>query len=480
MMSTRKCMQVASASIAVTCLYTHETKRKGVHDLERRGDAFLAASAENVHRMKHEKAPLWTSLNHFIPSNRIINIRSLLSPLAHSDAAATATAAATAAASAPASAPAAASTSDATKDDADYPDSGKEFVIMSGTANFELSDKIAKELQLSLGHVRTYRFSDGEFSVNIKESVRGKDVFIIQTCAAPVNENIMELLLTIAAARRAGANKVIAVVPYFGYKYHRRGLPISTLYHSRFLWSASADLAKLLQTVGVDGVISVDMQRPGQGHEACFFDNNVPLETIYTTDLFVEYFAKSVLHDSDAPVVVISPNTENVKRARRFQQKLSEVTGKSVETAAFLPSDENSPNQIRDPNNSCAEILGDVRGADVVIVDDVVETAWTLTVLCRRLVKEGARRVFIAAPHGLFSKHSMDLIDLSPVHKVVVTDSVPLPNKVGRPPSSKIVQISVAPLLANIIASELQNLSGRPLAADVNASHNDEDEFEMD
>lgn len=108
------------------------------------------------------------------------------------------------------------------------------------------------------------RFSDGEISIEINESIRGKDCFIIQTCAEPVNDNILELLLTITAARRSGAAKVTAVIPYFGYVHNRRGLPISTTYHSRFLWSASADFAKMLQTLGADKVISVDLQKAGQ------------------------------------------------------------------------------------------------------------------------------------------------------------------------------------------------------------------------
>lgn len=188
--------------------------------------------------------------------------------------------------------------------------------LLSGTANPLLAKKVAEVLNIKLTEVETQRYSDGEVSVSINESIRGKDVFILQTCAAPVNDNIMELLLTITAARRSGANRIIAVVPYFAYKYHRRGLPISSLSHSRFLWSATNDLAKMLQTVGVDGVLSVDLQRPGQGHEACFFDVSIPVETLTSVESFVDYFKTKNLN---GPVVVVSPNIECEKRARKVK-----------------------------------------------------------------------------------------------------------------------------------------------------------------
>lgn len=184
----------------------------------------------------------------------------------------------------------------------------------------------------------------------------------------------MELLLTIAAARRAGANNVTAVIPYFGYKYNRRGLPISTTYSSRFLWSAASDLAKMLQTVGVDNVISVDLQRPGQGHEACFFDLNIPVETISTSEVFAEYFRDNI----DPPlqkVVILSANTLAVKKARKFQKKLKAATGlEDVDYAVFL-RDDNDWMHRKDrgfPVPSSNELLGDVAGADVIIIDDIV------------------------------------------------------------------------------------------------------------
>jgi ribose-phosphate pyrophosphokinase len=237
-------------------------------------------------------------------------------------------------------------------------------VILSGTANRKLSDDIAKLLKISLIDAETKRFSDGEINCVINESIRGKDVFIVQTCAAPVNDNIMELLLTVAAARRAGAQNVTTVIPYFGYKYHRRGMPISTTYNSRFLWSAASDLAKMLQTVGVDNVVSVDLQRPGQGHEATFFAETIPVETINTSQIFTDYFATQIQPPLQK-VVVVSANSECVKKARKFTQKLKDTSScEEVDFAVFIGDASQKP--------SANDLLGDVNGADVIIIDDII------------------------------------------------------------------------------------------------------------
>ena len=323
--------------------------------------------------------------------------------------------------------------------------------LLCGTASKELGQKIAGHLGTKLTDMEVVRFSDGEVSCVINESIRGKDVFIIQTCSQPVNDNIMELLLTITAARRSGANRIIAVVPYFAYKYHRRGLPISSLSHSRFLWSASNDLAKMLQTVGVDGVLSVDLQRPGQGHEASFFDSTVPVETLTSVNMFVSYFKDNI--DLGDDVVIVSPNTECAKRARKFQKKLSAATGKAVGYASFIDAGtalSNTEDNKQGVATSTSELLGEVTGADVIVIDDVVETGETLISLCRKLIQQGAKRIYFCAPHGMFTQEALQLIDQAPVELVVVSDSVPLPKQ----HKSKIVQVSLAYDLARIIEKE--------------------------
>lgn len=318
-------------------------------------------------------------------------------------------------------------------------------LILPGTGHTQLAANIASNLGVQLGSCDIKRFSDGEVSCTINENVRGRDVFIIQTCHAPVNDSVMELLLTISNCRRSGANRVVAVIPYFGYRYHRRGSTMSTKHHSRFLWSASSDFAKMLQVMGVDRVISVDLQRPGQGQEACFFDNFIPVETASSTNLMVDYFADHVPLRS--PIVVVSQDSECTKKARKFQNGLlSKGKFDHVGLAAFIHAEHHTGPV--NPNH--AELLGNVAGADVIIVDDLVDTAGTLSILCRRLIKEGANRVYLCASHGLFTKNSLELIRLSPVEKVVVSDTLPLPSN----PGNKIEQVSVVPLLARLIESE--------------------------
>jgi ribose-phosphate pyrophosphokinase len=320
--------------------------------------------------------------------------------------------------------------------------------IISGTANRPLSDKIALTLGRDLSDVDIKQFADGEISIVINESMRGKDVFILQTCASPVNDSVMELLLSVAAAKRSGANSVTAIIPYFGYKLNRRGLPISTTHHSRFLWSAASDLAKMLLVMGVDKVISVDLQRPGQGHEACFFHQSLPAETITTHDLFTEYFHKTL--SNDTPLVIVSPNTELVKKAKKFQSKLSQLRpSQEIECAAFLRSD----SDLSYVKGAPLELQGDVRGKDVVLIEDYIDSAVHICILCNRLLKEGAKHVYVAASHGHFDAKSINIFNLSPITQVIVSDSIPLPANITVA-HGKVVQLSIAPLIANIIQSD--------------------------
>jgi ribose-phosphate pyrophosphokinase len=176
----------------------------------------------------------------------------------------------------------------------------------------------------------------------------------------------MELIFAVTAARRAGAGRVTAVIPYFGYKYHKRGLPISASYQSRFLWSAAGDFAKMLQTVGVDSIVSVDLQRPGQGHEASICDNTIPTETWSSNDVLVDYVVTNL--EFDRKVVVVAANSDCAKKARRFQMSLQKRLGVAVDFGAFVRADPVSISQ----RIATSEFLGDVKDADVIIIDDIV------------------------------------------------------------------------------------------------------------
>ena len=308
------------------------------------------------------------------------------------------------------------------------------------------------------------RFADGEVSVQLHDNIRGKDVYIIQPCAAPVNDSIMELLLAVSCARRSGARRVIAIVPYFGYKHHRRNSPISTTYSSRYLSSHAMDFAKMLTEMGVDRVISSDLQRPGQGKEACFFDNNVPLETLLTTEFLADSLVSLVDMKKDQALVVVAPNAESYKKAKLMRDQLRKQGYSNVRLTAYFSTDTTSgpidTNQL--------ELLGnlDFKDTTVIFVDDIVDTAGTLYTLAHRVKTAGAAAVYACASHGLFAEGAMELIDSCPLDKVIVTNTLPPPRYV----SSKVAYVSVAPLLSTLVLAEHYR----------STSAYDSEEFELD
>lgn len=193
-------------------------------------------------------------------------------------------------------------------------------LLLSGSGHPQLSKKVADLIDLELGSVNLGRFMDGEVSVRVNSELRGKHVYIIQSCAAPVSDNAMELLLMTSCVRRSGAARVTTVIPYFGYKHHRKATPVSNKHQSRFLTSGAMDFAKMLEVMEVDNVVAVDIQRPGQGQEACYFSAHVPLECVVTRKLFVDHLTSSVLDiKSGKQIVVVAPNAESLKRATKYQ-----------------------------------------------------------------------------------------------------------------------------------------------------------------
>jgi ribose-phosphate pyrophosphokinase len=330
--------------------------------------------------------------------------------------------------------------------------------LISGTAHEGLSTELSKIVGMPLHQTTIKRFADGEVSIQFNENVRGHDVFIVQSCASPVNDNIMELLLSISCARRSGARRVIAVIPYFGYKHHRRSSQISTKHQSRFLASGAMDFAKMLQEMGVDKVISVDLQRPGQGHEACFFDTSVPLESVMTMDLMVKHFVDKIPLNKNK-LVIMSPNAECFRKARKFQRTIADKLGEGAEVklAALIPINHTGSGPASNDANNSLELVGsgvDLKGADVVIVDDMIDTAGTLSSISKYLQDHGAANVYVSASHGLFTKSAVELISASPIlRKVVVTNTLPL-STLAKAKQSKIDVVTIAPLLAKILVAE--------------------------
>jgi ribose-phosphate pyrophosphokinase len=320
-------------------------------------------------------------------------------------------------------------------------------LIIQGSAHKKLAADVSELLDIPIGDVSISRFADGEVNVMINDSIRGKNVFIVQTCAAPVNDAVMELLLTVSCAKRSGARRINAIIPYFGYKHHRRGSPISTKHGSRFLASGAMDFAKMLTEMGVDRVVAVDLQRPGQGSEACFFDNSVPLESIGTTKLQMRTLMDNVTFEN--PIVVVAPNAECVKKARQCQDMLQKSLNREVKMSTYFQTDTSSG-----PTDTARLALLDspakFAGADVIIVDDMIDSAGTVSALSKRIDEAGAANIYAIASHGLFTQDSMQAIDGSPLKRVFVTDSLPLPAI----SSLKITQIPIAPLLARVILAE--------------------------
>lgn len=305
-----------------------------------------------------------------------------------------------------------------------------EMILFSGNANPELATEIATLLGVSLGSITVARFADGEVNVQVHDNVRGKDVYIIQPTCSPVNEHLMELLLMVSTMRRASAERITCVIPYYGYARQDRKMaarvPIS-----------AADVARLLEAMGVDRVVAVDLHC---GQIQGFFGPRVPVDNLAAGIVGVKYFANKNLVNP----VVISPDAGGVYRAKQFREGLNLQNSTYDAGLAMIIKQRLKAGQIER-----MDLVGSVEGSDAVIVDDMIDTAGTLCTAAEQLKANGARRVFAFASHGLFSGPASDRIARSVLEEVVVTNTIPL--KAGAKTNEKIVQLSVAPLVAEAI-----------------------------
>eukprot|EP00921_Rhytidocystis_pertsovi_P007069 GHVQ01011906.1.p1 GENE.GHVQ01011906.1~~GHVQ01011906.1.p1 ORF type:complete len:647 (+),score=130.07 GHVQ01011906.1:754-2694(+) len=301
-------------------------------------------------------------------------------------------------------------------------------LIFCGNSNRPLGDAVADRLGTKLGRVSVKRFADGEVSMQFLDSLRGKDVYIIQPTGPPVNEHLMELLLMISTCRRSSAKKITAVIPYYGYARQDRKLS------SRVPISA-ADVACMIEAMGVDRVVAVDLHC---GQIQGFFGPRVPVDNLEAQLIGLDYFTEQITLEQP---VVVSPDAGGVYRARKFQEGLI-ARGHEDSGIAMLIKQRARANEIER-----MDLVGTVEGSDVVIVDDMIDTAGTLCEAAKVLKNHGARRVFAFATHGLFSGPAVKRIQDSPLEKVVVTDT--LMEKEDK--CSKIERISVSVLLADTI-----------------------------
>ena len=305
----------------------------------------------------------------------------------------------------------------------------EDILVLSGNSNLPLAQAIVEHMGTNLGKIALGRFADGEVSLRILESVRGKDVYIIQPTSPPVNEHLMELLLMISTCRRASAKRITAVVPYYGYARQDRKM------NSRVPISA-ADVARLIETMGVDRVVAVDLHC---GQIQGFFGPRVPVDNLGAQMVGEDCFVKMGLKN----VVVISPDAGGVYRARKFQEGLI-LKGVEDVSIAMLIKQRSGANKI-----DRMDLVGSVKGADCIIVDDMIDTAGTLCEAARELKKHGAQRVFAFATHGLFNGPAVKRIEDSPLEEVIVTDTIKLSDSAKA--CSKIRQLSISVLIADCI-----------------------------
>ena len=324
-----------------------------------------------------------------------------------------------------------------------------ELKVFSGSSHFELADDIARRLGTRVGRMTLGRFADGEVQVQIGESVRGKDVYLIQSLCNPVNDNIIELLLMVSTMRRSSAKRVSVVLPYYAYRHHKGTGPKSTSLNSHFLHSPASDIAHMLEVMGVDRAIAVDLQRPGQSQEACFFSAKVPVETLETVMAGVEYFATQVR--LKGPLVVLSPNAACLEKARKFSNGLRKWKPTlDTRIAAYV---EKGGDGLQKKDNHLKELVGDVKGADVIIVDEMVNDAEAMLRMLDVVKSQGAKNVYCFASHAALDSKALQQIDESELEQLVFMDTIPADPKCTYV-SDKVKRLSVAPMLAELIQAE--------------------------
>jgi ribose-phosphate pyrophosphokinase len=301
---------------------------------------------------------------------------------------------------------------------------GKDIKIFTANATPKMAEDIAKGLGLPLGRSEVGVFSDGEISVSVKESVRGSDVFVVQSTCAPVNHNLMELLIMLDAFKRASAGRTTAVIPYYGYARQDRKAKARDPISAKLV-------ADLLTAAGADRVLTMDLHAPQiQG----FF--NIPVDHLLGVPILVPYFCTK-FKGHKAEVVIVSPDLGSVTRARRFAQRFD---------APIAIIDKR---RQRANTSEVMNIIGDVKDKSVVLVDDMIDTGGTLTTAAKAVIERGgAKEVFACATHGVLSGPAIERLQESPIKEVVLLDTIPLPPEKQ---VDKITMLPVAPIFADAI-----------------------------
>jgi ribose-phosphate pyrophosphokinase len=304
----------------------------------------------------------------------------------------------------------------------------RELKVFSGSAHPEFTRSICENLGVGVATANIFRFSDGEIGLSVEESVRGADVYVVQPTYEPVNENLMELLIMIDAMRRASAYRVNVVTPYFGYARQDR--------KSKARDPITAKLvANLIEKAGADRVLAADLHA---GQLQGFFD--IPVDHLTGIPLLAAYFRdvlKKELEKGD--LVVIPPDIGAVTRARRFAVPLN---------ADLAIVDKRRSHEVAN-FSEVMEVIGDVSGKTAVLVDDIIDTAGTMVQAAEAVLARGAKKVYACATHGVLSGPAIDRISRSPIHQVVLTNTIPLPEEKR---IDNITVLSIAPLFAEAIS----------------------------
>ena len=309
---------------------------------------------------------------------------------------------------------------------------GKDIKIFTGSSNPALAEAICREVGIKMGEAEVKKFADGEVAVSLYESVRGSDVFIINSTCKPVNDSLVELLVMIDAARRASAGRINAVIPYFGYARQDRKAKARDPISAKLV-------ANMLVAAGADRVLTMDLHASQiQG----FFD--IPVDHLVGNPIFVDYYAKK-FGEKCEDMVVVSPDVGSVARARAFAQKL----GMNL---AIVDKRRQKANQSEVMN-----VIGDVAGKDCILFDDMVDTAGSLCNAAKAIVEVGgARSVYACASHGVLSGPALDRLNNSVIEEIAILDTIPA---VDTEVCSKIKYLSVAPMFAEAIERIYQEIS---------------------
>jgi len=295
-------------------------------------------------------------------------------------------------------------------------------LLFSGNAHRVLADKIAANLDMKISDAMVTRFSDGEIRVQIKDNVRGKDIFLIQPTCPPVNENLMELLIMLDAMRRASPSRITAVIPYFGYaRQDRKDQPRVPI--------TAKLVANLLTGAGADRVLTLDLHA---GQIQGFFD--IPLDHIYAVNTFVDYFQH--IRKIDKDLVVVSPDVGGIKKARAYAKRFNAGL-------AIVDKRRNSPD-----STEVMHILGEVEGKNAILVDDMIATGSSLVEAARAIKKAGAKKIYASITHGVLSGNAIEKLEKSDIDSLVISDSIPLAREKE---SKKITVVSVSKLFAEAI-----------------------------